>query len=96
MGQRQVEPVMSLTQVVPAQQSLPPGRQNPPRCWQRQVPMVDPMGRSHCIAPQHSSAFMHDCPSRRHTQLPPLQVLCPQQSEPRVQLTAVAVMVSAG
>lgn len=66
---------MSLTQVEPAQQSLPPGKQKPPRCWQRQVPMVAPMGRSHCIAPQHSSAFRHDSPSRRQTQLPPLQVL---------------------
>lgn len=66
---------MSLTQVEPAQQSLPPGKQKPPRCWHRQVPMVAPIGRSHCIAPQHSSALRHDSPSRRQTQLPPVQVL---------------------
>lgn len=87
---------MSLTQVVPAQQSLPPTRQKLPRCWQRQVPVAAPMGRSQSIAPQHSREFRHDSPLRRHTQLPPLQVLCPQQSDCRVQLTGDAVVVSAG
>lgn len=87
---------MSLTQLVPAQQSLPPTRQSCPRAWQRQEPCVAPEGMSHSMYPQHSDEFMHDWPLVRHTQWPPLQVLRPQHSEPRVHSTCGAVIVSAG
>lgn len=87
---------MSLTQVVPAQQSLLPARQSCPRAWQRQVPIVAPMGRSQSMYPQHSSEFMHDCPLVRQAQLPPLQVLMPQHSELLVHDTCVDDIESAG
>ena len=66
-GYWQVSPVGVEVQVVPGQQSLPPGRQNCPRIWQRQVPL------SQSIAPQQSSEPAQLSLARRHTQRPPVQ-----------------------
>ncbi len=58
------------------------------------VPCVAPIGRLQSIAPQQSTLSMQGSPLRRHTQLPPWQRLNPQHSEPVVQLTVGAVVVS--
>lgn len=81
---------------MPAQQSLPPGRQNWPRIWQRQVPMVAPIARSQSIAPQQSELLMHDSPVRRQTHAPPWQRLVPQHSLLFMHDTGVDIVVSAG
>ncbi len=94
--QRQRVPSAVVLQDNPEQQSLPPMRQNWSRIWQRQVPMVEPMGRSQSIAPQHSKLLMQLCPLVWQTQRPPEQRDCPQHSPWVMQSTGGSVMVRAG
>ncbi len=88
----QVPPV----QVRPEQQSLPPVRQSWPRIWQRQVPIVEPVGRSQSISPQQSMLRRQLSPLRRHWQAPLTQSTVPQHSRLLVHGTGGSVVVSAG
>jgi hypothetical protein len=67
-----------------------------PRGWQRQVPIVEPMGRSQSMRPQHSTSAMQLSFARRHTQLPPVQSTVPQHSVLFMHDTCGSVVVSAG
>ncbi len=85
----QVSPCGVEVQVVPAQQSLPLGRQNCPRAWHRHVPSTQSM------APQQSSEPAQLWLAVRHTQRPPVQSCVPQHSALFWQSVWGAVVVKA-